>query len=69
MRVGTAHFVTKRRAISYYRDYEGDTTAAREAVYRKLSAGEIFIGPPKLKPGEKLVVIDEGRRYAVEDAA
>jgi hypothetical protein len=63
MRVGTAHFVSKAKAVRYYREYEID---ARAAVERKLSEGSIHIGPPTLKPGERLTTIDGGTRYAVE---
>lgn len=65
MRVGTSHFVSKLKAIRYYRDYEGDGAAA--AVDRKLAAGEIHIGKPELKPGQKLNIIDNGTRYEIED--
>jgi len=66
MKIGTAHFVSKRHAIRYYRNYnyEGDDGTA--AVERKLAEGSIHIGKPALKPGERLLTIDNGTRYAVE---
>jgi hypothetical protein len=62
--VGTAHFVSRKAAERYYRPYGID----RDAVWEKIGAGEITIGPPTvtLKPGERLVIIDDGTRYAVE---
>lgn len=61
-RVGTAHFVTLAHAVAYYRPYGFD----RSDVQRKLAEGEIFIGPPVLKAGERLVLTDNGQRYAIE---
>jgi hypothetical protein len=55
---GTAHFVSKRAAIRYYRDY-GLTPSD---IDTKLSAGEIFIGKPEAKPLETLFV-REGRYH------
>jgi len=66
MRYGTSHFVSHAAAVRYYRDYEG--ADASRAVQRKLAAGEIHIGKPRLKPGERLHVIDSGTRYAIEEA-
>jgi len=65
MRVGTSYFVSKTKAIRYYRDYEGEQ--AKRAVERKIEAGEIHIGKPDLKPGQRLSIIDSGTRYAIED--
>lgn len=64
MRYGTAHFRTMASAARYYRDYEPDGLAAAQ---RKLRAGEIHIGKPQLKPGQQLILIDNGSRYAIED--
>ncbi len=61
MIIGTAHFKDLRAAKLYYRDYGYDG----EEVNAKLRAGEIFIGPPKLKDGERVILIDHYRRYAV----
>lgn len=61
MRIGTAHFVSFNTALRYYEPY--GLTA--EDVDRKLAAGEIFLGVPKLKPGETVAIIDEGARYAI----
>lgn len=61
---GTNHFVSLRHAERYYDDYQYDDV--RKTVQRKVKEGEIAIGPPKLKPGQKLFLTDNGRRYAVE---
>jgi hypothetical protein len=37
-------------------------------VRRKIARKEIHIGRPKINPGETLVTIDNGTRYAVEYA-
>jgi hypothetical protein len=63
MKLGTSHFVSKQTAIRYYA-YEGATAAD---IDRKLSEGLIHIGKPDLKPGQRLTVIDDGTRYAIED--
>jgi hypothetical protein len=60
---GTSHFVSVPDAVRYYRDHEGDD--AENAVARKITDGEIHIGPPTLKPGETLSTIDNGTRYAI----
>lgn len=62
MTIGTARRTAARR---YYRDYEGSSRAAQLAVHRKLAEGQIFIGPPVLRDGERLVTIDGGTRYAI----
>ncbi len=63
MIVGTSHFVSKAAALRYYR-YEHATP---ETIERKLEAGLIHIGEPAVAPGQKLILIDDGTRYAVED--
>lgn len=64
MRTGTSHFVSYPRAVKYYSVYESDPVAA---VNRRLHAGEIHIGRPPIKPGQRLVMIDNGLRYAIEE--
>ena len=61
---GTNHFVTYGAALRYYRDYEDDTTAA---VSRKLFDQEIRLGPPELQPGQTLITVDNGLRYAIQE--
>jgi len=58
--IGTNYFVSKNAAIRYWSHWED----AEDIVEHKLSIGELFIGEPPLKPGERLVVIDSGR-YAI----
>lgn len=57
LRYGTAYFATLTAAARYY----GDKVTAQ----RKLEAGEIFIGPPPTKPGDRYG-LDDDRRYWVE---
>lgn len=64
-RVGTSYFVSKDAAIRYYRPYGYDDV--RETVERKLRDGEIHIGKPTLLAGQRLALIDESTRWAVEE--
>lgn len=61
-RHGTSHFVSFDHAARYYRPY-GFSPAD---VERKLTDGEIHLGKPATKPGERVVTIDNGTRYAIE---
>jgi hypothetical protein len=65
---GTSYFVSIELAIGYYRLANGDDPdAAISAVARKLKDGEIHIGePPLLFYGQRIVLVDDGRRYAIE---
>jgi hypothetical protein len=65
MTTGTSYFVSKAAAVRYYTPYGYDNP--REAVERKLAEGEIHIGKPEIKDGQRLLVVDEGTRYAIED--
>lgn len=70
MRVGTSHFFNFTKACDYYRDQGNDelSPAALESLVRgMINEGEISLGQPELKPGQRLVLIDNGTRYAVED--
>jgi hypothetical protein len=58
-RYGTSHFVTLAAAAQYY----GSIEAAR----RKLAAGEIHIGRPEVKPGERLRLDQSEGRYFIEE--
>lgn len=64
MRFGTSYFVSRHAAERYYSAYEDD---APRAVARKLAAGEIHIGKPSLKPGQRLSVIPGEGRYQIEE--
>lgn len=59
--VGTSYFPSLETAIRYYRDYSED----RQSVTRKLELGEIHIGQPPRKLGDKLLLIDAGTRWAI----
>lgn len=68
-RIGTSHFVSFTKACDYYKGQGMDdlTPAALEREIRaKIDDGEISIGQPELKPGDRLLVIDDGTRYAIE---
>ena len=62
MTKGTAHFVSIHLAWEYYWIQGYD----RNDVLQKLTDGEIFIGPPDLKDGEKLMLLDSGTRYGIK---
>lgn len=59
---GTCHFLNASAAIRYYRTQETDAAAVRQ----KIEEGGIVIGKPKARKGSKLILIDEGTRYAYE---
>lgn len=65
-RIGTSNFVSKAAAINYYVDqgYDGDT--AIQYVNSALADGSIHTGAPIIQAGERLVLIDCKRRYAIE---
>ena len=65
MRWGTSFFVSRAAAVRYYRAYEGKD--AEKAVARKLREGEIHLGVPHTKVGERLHIIDGGTRYEIEE--
>lgn len=64
MITGTSHFVSFTAACEYYADYGYDAAD----VQKKIDAGEIFIGLPPRRDGQKLSIIDNGTRYAIEEA-
>lgn len=61
-RTGTSHFVSLADAIRYYRPYGTD----KKAVLAKIEAGEIHLGKPLLKPGQKLLIDRSEGRYIIE---
>lgn len=63
MRWGTSYFVGREAAERYYGQFYGDPATA---VTRKIAEGEIHIGKPPLKPGERLTVIPGEGRYMIE---
>ena len=58
---GTHHFVSLQGAHRYYADYG----LGFKDVERKIQEKEIAIGPPQVKEGQRLTLIDGGRRYAI----
>lgn len=69
MRTGTSHFVSIQAAELYYSDYIPNFSKAVVAAHvaNKIKSGDIHIGKPELKPGETLVICDDGTRYAIDD--
>jgi hypothetical protein len=65
MRWGTSHFESRVAAIRYYRPYGYDDVGA--AVDRKLAEGEIHIGKPETKPGQRVWLDTKEGRYFMED--
>ena len=68
--IGTSYFVNFTKACDYYKGQGLDelTPAALEREVRaKIAEGEISIGQPELKPGNRLLLIDGGTRYAIEE--
>lgn len=63
MILGTCHFPSRAHAIAYYRGYHYSDTA--RVVDRKIAEHEIVIGAPNLKPGERLILIDQRCRYGI----
>lgn len=61
MTYGTSNFVSLSAATRYYRDYGYDAADVKE----KIRDGEIHIGKPSLKPGERLGLTDGGKRYTI----
>jgi hypothetical protein len=69
MRTGTSHFVSFTKACDYYRDQGNDELSPAELeryVRAKIEEEEIHIGKPDVPVGCRLVLIDNGTRYAVE---
>lgn len=54
---GTSNFYSMAHAIQYYKR-QGYT---RMDVVRKLENREIHLGPPSVRPGQKLTMNKEGR--------
>ncbi len=58
---GTSHFTSLSAAVRYYKDYGYD----KADVQRKIREGEIHIGKPTVKVGERLGTTDGGKRYTI----
>lgn len=70
MIIGTPHFVNFTKACDYYREQSNEETpAALERLVRsKIDEGEIYLGKPDVPVGGRLLLIDNGTRYAIEEA-
>ena len=62
---GTSHFLSFAAAVRYYRKYDGNDACI--TVVERLRSGEIHIGRPTEKPGQRTYLIDNGTRWAIED--
>lgn len=67
MTTGTSHFLSRTAAMRYYSGYGYDDLGA--TVDRKLADGEIHIGKPEIKSGERLSLIDGFTRWAITGSA
>ena len=69
MRIGTPHFVNFTKACDYYREQSNEeTSAALERLVRlKIEEGDIYLGKPDVPVNGRLVLIDNGTRYAIEE--
>lgn len=67
MKTGTCYFPSYGAALRHYRPYDPGISMAelRQWIDEKLNAGEIHIGKPPLKPGERLTI--EDNRYHVTE--
>lgn len=63
MKTGTNHFTSKSAADKYYY-FQGFLPAD---VTRKITNGEIKIGPPQIKDGQKLLIDKNEGRYFIQD--
>ena len=63
--VGTCHFPSIAKARRYYRAYSAGAVDVESMVQRKFAEGEIKLGSPQLKPGDRLILIDQGTRYGI----
>jgi hypothetical protein len=66
--IGTSFFVNFTKACDYYKQYNEWLTPneVMQAVDAKIHDGEITLGKPDLNAGERLLLIDDGCRYAIE---
>lgn len=62
-RTGTNHFTSQAKAARYYADYGYTPQEVLGMIQRK----EILIGEPTIEPHQRLVTVDRGARYAIEE--
>ena len=65
MRVGTSHFESEQSAVNYYYWQGYYESTVGQVVAEKIRKGEITIGPPKIKEGERLRIIPGEGRYEI----
>ncbi len=65
MITGTNHFISIAAADKYYAPYYGPDV--NSFVKTKIKNGEIKIGPPKIKNGQKLLKNKDEGRYFIQD--
>ena len=71
MRYGTSNFVNLTKACDYYREQGNDnlTPAQLETlVHNKIEDGEIELGKPDVPIGGRLILLDDGTRYGIEES-
>ena len=67
---GTANFVNFTKACDYYREQGNDEIPPAELeklVRGKIAEGEIALGKPDVPVGGRLLLVDAGTRYAIEE--
>ncbi len=62
---GTSYFVSRSAAERYYKSQGYDD--AKETVRDKIRSGDIHIGRPPVKAGQRVITVDGGKRYAIEE--
>ena len=62
---GTSCFTSVTAAINYYRPLYDTRAEAHHAVLEKLWLGEIYASPPHHQPDQKLIMVDNGTRWAI----
>jgi hypothetical protein len=63
-RYGTSHFADRQAARAYYRRMN---YSSRDTDWL-IEAGTIHLGPPPLKPGERLELNRDEGRYFIEES-
>ena len=61
-RIGTSYFVSREAAFAHYALQGEDESFVSD----RIADGVIKIGKPAILTGERLLIIDDGRRYAIE---
>jgi hypothetical protein len=61
--IGTNHFVDRKAANKYYTQYGHTVTDVAVMIECK----QIVLGKPKITKGQKLLIVDGGTRYAIQE--